>query len=68
MMFSVVRGKRTIVSADRVKPAYMLTETDYWNNTHNPTSKQPTTTPILPSTTRTTRSGRHVHFPVRFNL
>jgi hypothetical protein len=62
----LVCGKPTTVSTDRVKPAYMLTEANYWNNIHNPTSKQPPTTPIPIPTTRTTRSGRHVHFPVCF--
>jgi cleavage and polyadenylation specificity factor subunit 1 len=57
---------KLLVSTERVKQAYMLTEADYRNNTHNPTSKQPPTTPIPIPTTRTTRSGRHVHFPVRF--
>jgi cleavage and polyadenylation specificity factor subunit 1 len=35
----LVRGKPTTVSTDRVKPAYILTEADYRNNIHNPTSK-----------------------------
>jgi hypothetical protein len=55
----LVRGKPTTILIDRVKPAYMLTEADYRTN-NTPT------TPILLAAPRTTRSGRHVHFPVHF--
>jgi hypothetical protein len=62
-----VRGKPITVPTDRVKPAY---------NTSNPAAKTtptispPTTPPATSSphpSTRTTHSGRHVHFPTRFN-
>jgi hypothetical protein len=62
------------VSADRVKPAYILNGTDRRNNSFNtPVDSNPTValpaTPPLPATrtTRTTRSGRLNHFPARFN-
>jgi hypothetical protein len=66
-----VRGKPITVSADRVKPAYIFNEDDSGHTTSKPAaSATPTTTPSdIPTpltTTKTTRSGRHVHFPVRF--
>jgi cleavage and polyadenylation specificity factor subunit 1 len=67
----LVRGRPIKVSIDRVKPAYMLSGNDHENNNFNPadnatpTVAPPTTPP--PPVTRTTRSGRHVHFPAPFN-
>jgi cleavage and polyadenylation specificity factor subunit 1 len=72
----LVRGKPVTVSADRVKPAYMLDESGHGSPTSNspahttppPTpAPTPVPTPLRPPTaTQTTRSGRHVHFPARF--
>jgi hypothetical protein len=67
----LVRGKPIIVSADRVKPTHIFNEDDSGHTTSKPAaSATPITTPsdipTPPSTTKTTRSGRHVHFPVRF--
>jgi hypothetical protein len=67
----LMRGRPITVSADRVKPAYMLSGNDHENNNFNPADNAtptvaPPTTPPLPAA-RTTRSGRHVNFPARFN-
>jgi cleavage and polyadenylation specificity factor subunit 1 len=65
----LVRGKPVTVSADRVKPAYVLHEVHEElperTTPHSPTNTTPALTPP-PTATRTTRSGRHVHFPARF--
>jgi cleavage and polyadenylation specificity factor subunit 1 len=66
----LVRGSPVTVSADRVKPSYMLSGTDRRNNSFHPPVDAtpivaPSATPTLPAT-RTTRSGRHTHFPARF--
>jgi hypothetical protein len=67
----LMRGKPVTVSKDRVKPAYILNETNRRNNSNQPTAATPAiappATPPQPPTT-TTRSGRHVHFPACFNL
>jgi hypothetical protein len=72
----LVRGKTITVSTDRVKPAYILNEADIPTSDRNPavTPVHPIAAPATPSTsfsplppTRTTRSGRHVHFLARFN-
>jgi len=64
----VVRGRQVNVSADRVKPAYVLDGTQH--DTSSLPSAQPRSDPEKPvSTTRptqTTRSGRTVRFPARF--
>ena len=63
-----VRGLQVTVSTDRVKPAYILEETQH--DTGNPkdqpcsASPKPVATTIQPP--RTTRCGRSVHFPDRF--
>jgi hypothetical protein len=68
----LMRGKPVTMSADRVKPAYVLNETDCGSTTFNPSANTtPATahlaTPPQPPATQTTRSGRHVCFPARFN-
>ncbi|CAG9575703.1 unnamed protein product [Danaus chrysippus] len=49
-----IKGKESIVSIDRLKPAYILT-----NNSHQPDSPSQEHPPPV----RTTRSGRRVQFP-----
>ncbi|XP_023710942.1 uncharacterized protein LOC111866330 [Cryptotermes secundus] len=69
----LVRGRLVTVSTDRVKPAYMLNETGRGTTTKtfNPAADEtPTAVPhaVPPQPVqRTTRSGRHVHFPDRFS-
>jgi cleavage and polyadenylation specificity factor subunit 1 len=67
----LVRWRPVTVSTDRVKPAYILNGTDRGSNFNPPvatsTAAAPSATPPQPST-RTTRSGRHIHFPARFNI
>jgi hypothetical protein len=62
----LVRGKPVTVSADRVKPAYVLNEDDCGNTIFNPLASA-TPAIAIPPATQTTRSGRHVRFPARFN-
>jgi hypothetical protein len=69
----VVRGRQVNVSVDRVKPAYILegTQHDITTNIVSPPG-QPHSAPatsVTPPTQapRTTRSGRSVGFPARFN-
>ena len=63
-----LNGRTDTVSVDRLKPAHLDTDTSNTNaNTCTDSSTStvnapPTTTPTSVST-RTTRSGRHVHFP-----
>jgi cleavage and polyadenylation specificity factor subunit 1 len=66
----LVRGRPVTVSTDRVKPAYILNDTDRGN--FNPRAATtpaiaPPATPPQPSTI-STRSGRHIHFPVRLHI
>jgi cleavage and polyadenylation specificity factor subunit 1 len=62
----LVRGKLVTVSADRVKPAYVLNEADCGSTIFNSlASATPDIAP--PPATQTTRSGRRVRFPARFN-
>jgi hypothetical protein len=69
----LVRGRPFTVSTDRVKSAYMQNETSRLTTTKtfNPaTDATPAAGPHAappPTIIRTTRSGRHVRFPARFN-
>jgi hypothetical protein len=69
----LVHGRPVTVSADRVKPAYMLNETGRWTTTKtfDPAADEtPAAGPHAappPPIIRTTRSGLHVRFPARFN-
>jgi cleavage and polyadenylation specificity factor subunit 1 len=71
----VVRGRQVTVSADRVKPAYLMEGTQH--DTGSPPAQpgsppaQPISAPAQPDEIRTeppktTRSGRTVRFPARF--
>jgi cleavage and polyadenylation specificity factor subunit 1 len=62
----LVCGRPVTVSTDRVKPAYILNETNRRNNPNPPAIATPAIPPQPP--TKTTRSGRHIHFPSRFNI
>jgi hypothetical protein len=71
MLKLLVHGKPITVSADRVKPAYIFNEDDSGHtiSKHADTAtltKAPPNIPTPPSAIKITRSGRHVHFPVRF--
>jgi hypothetical protein len=59
----LVRSRPITVSTDRVKPAYIFKEVDFRNTDCNPAV--PAKPPMPPPAPRTTRSGRHVHFPAR---
>jgi hypothetical protein len=61
----LVRGRPVTVSIDRVKPTYILNGPDRGNYFFPPVDLTPA---IAQPATRTTRSGRHIHFPVRFNI
>jgi hypothetical protein len=61
-----VRRRPVTVSIDRVKPAYILNGADHGNYTFNPTVDA--TPAVAQPATRTTCSGRHLHFPARFNI
>jgi hypothetical protein len=63
-----MRGKPVTVSADRVKPAYVMNETGSGITTFNPSANTShPATPPQPPATQTTLSVRHVRFPARFN-
>jgi hypothetical protein len=68
----LVHGRPVTVTIDGVKPAYILSGTDRGNSNFSPQVNatpavaSPTTQPQ--TTTRTTRSGRHIHFPALFNI
>jgi hypothetical protein len=67
----LIRNKTVTVSADIIKPAYMLTESDHGNYTYSSPSSKPSQSTSdssipHPPSARTTRSSRHVHFPTRF--
>jgi hypothetical protein len=59
-----VRGKPVTVSTDRVKPAYVFNEADCGSIIFNPLASA---TPTIAPATQTTRSGRRIRFPARFN-
>ena len=67
-----VKGKHDIISLDRLKPAHLDTEESDAGSVSTPST---TTTHFVTSptvkdsqpTTRVTRSGRRVHYPVRFS-
>jgi cleavage and polyadenylation specificity factor subunit 1 len=62
----LVRGKPVTVSADRVKPAYVLNEADCGSTIFNPLASA--TPDIAPHpATQTIRCSRRVRFPARFN-
>jgi cleavage and polyadenylation specificity factor subunit 1 len=65
----LVRGKPVNVSADRVKPAYMLSSTDRGNSNFNqPAEATPTIPPPATPPLHTTRLGRHFHFLAGLNI
>jgi hypothetical protein len=59
----VVRGRQVTVSADRVKPAFILAEGLHDNSDIGP-PVEPLNVPDTPQ--QTTLSGRSVRFPARF--
>lgn len=60
-----VKGKTVKVSADRLKPAYILSQPpNDANKQTTPTIPPPS--PLPEPTLKTTRSGRTVHFPTRY--
>jgi cleavage and polyadenylation specificity factor subunit 1 len=62
----LVSGKPVTVSADRVKPAYILNEADCGSTIFNPLAiSTPNTAP--PPAIQTTHSSRHVRFPARLS-
>ena len=66
--FTITRNNHDeVVSIDRLKPAYIDTTIPSSSTINIPTSTIPDLcTPLSPTTTRTTRSGRHIHWPKRF--
>ena len=62
-----INNRNDTVSIDRLKPAHLDIEQPEPSQTHTTTHlpSQPTPPPptLTPPTTRSTRSGRHVHFP-----
>ena len=68
-----MNGRPVTVSTDRVKPAYIMAETDSRTVTAQAPQEQTTqpatqsSTPSPPATL-TTRCGRRVRFPARFNV
>jgi hypothetical protein len=62
----LVRGR-----PDRVKPAYILNGTDRGNNFNPTAAKTPAAAPpvtLSQPSTRTRRSGCHIHFLTRLNI
>jgi hypothetical protein len=67
MLQLLVRGRPVTVSTDRVKPAYILNETNRGNNPNPPAIATPATPPQPP--TKTTCSGRHTsNFTVKWEF
>ena len=63
----VVRGRHVTVSADRVKPAYILERTQHGTGSPPAQPRIAPAKPLAPTQPpRTTRSGRTVRFPARF--
>jgi cleavage and polyadenylation specificity factor subunit 1 len=67
----LIRWRPVTVSTDRVKPAYILNDTNHGNNPKPPATATPAITP--PATPpqapiKTTRSGRRIYFPSPFNI
>ena len=64
-----VDGQQQVISLDRLKPAH-IEDVDTTEVQYTSEPAVPSTTPTLalpsPATTRTTRSGRHVHWPKRY--
>jgi hypothetical protein len=63
----LVHGRPVTVSTDRVKPEYILNETNRGNNPNLPAIATPAIAPpAMPPQppTKTTRSGHHIYFPV----
>ncbi|XP_067128612.1 uncharacterized protein [Centruroides vittatus] len=74
-----IQGRKSTVSIDRVKPAYILQDEPLQKSSIKPVQSRPSQTPSSSATannkklettskkdqTVTTRSGRHVHFPKR---
>jgi cleavage and polyadenylation specificity factor subunit 1 len=58
----LLRGSPITVSTDRVKPAYMLNETDCGTTTFNPMID------ATKAVVQTTSSRHHIHLPARFNI
>jgi hypothetical protein len=65
-----INARPVTVSTDRVKPAYIMVETDGCTVTARPPPEQ-TTQPapqLSPPATQTTSSSRHIRIPARFNM
>jgi hypothetical protein len=64
-----INGRPVTVSTDRVKPAFIMAETDSRTATAQAPPEQATqTAPQDPAATQTTSSGRRIRFLVRFNV
>ena len=62
-----VNSKQEVISLDRLKPAHIEDSvTINFTATDDTLLPLPPAVPTPPSTTRTIRSGRHVHWPDRY--